>query len=104
MLYVLVPGTETVILFIGHHVDCGKWNNHGCELLYSIKLLNFGDCITECLWSFLIDVGCQTMDILQTFDEDSDGGCIICEVASPSFHLELVDVCCKGLFLTAGFP
>ena len=86
---------ETAIFFIAHHVDCGRWNNHCCELLYSIKLLNFGDCISECLWSFLIDVGGQTMGILQPFDEDLDGGCIICEVASLSFHLEPVDACCK---------
>ena len=55
---------EAVIIFIGHHVDCGRWNNCGCELLYSIKLVNFGHCINECLWSFLIDVGSQTMGIL----------------------------------------
>ena len=55
---------ETVIFFIGHHVDCERVNNHGCELLYSIRLLNFRDCISECLWSFLIDAGSQTTGIL----------------------------------------
>ena len=95
---------ETVILFIGHHVDCGRWNNHGCELLYRIKLPNFGDCISECLWSFLIDAVSQTMGILQSFDEDSDGGCIIHKVASLSFCLELVAIHCKGfLFLLLDF-
>ena len=95
---------ETVILFIGYQVDCGRWNNHGCELLYSINLLNFGDCISECLWSFLIDVGSKTMGILQSFDEDSNGCHIIHKVASLSFHLELVDVHYKGfLFLLLDF-
>ena len=91
---------ETVVLFIGHHVDCGRWNNHGGELLDSIKLLNLRDCISECLWSFLIDVSRQTMGILQTLDEDPDGGCIICKVASLSFHLESVDVCCRGFLFS----
>ena len=91
---------ETVVLFIGYHVNCGRWNNHGCELLYSIKLLNFGDSISECLWSFPIDVGSQAMDILQTFGEDPDGGCIIHRVTSLSFHFELVGVCCKGFLFS----
>ena len=91
---------ETAILFIGHHVDCGRWNNHGCELLYSIKLLYFGDCISECLWSFLIDAGSQAMGILQSFDEDSDGSGIICKVASLSLCFKLMDVCCKGFLFS----
>ena len=54
--------------------------------------------------SFLIDASSQTKGILQTFDEDPDGGCIIHKVASLSFHLESVDVCCKGfLFLLLDF-
>ena len=68
---------KTVILIIGHHADCTQWNNHGSQLLYGIKLLIFGYCISECLWSFLIDMSYQTMGILQTFDEYPDGGCII---------------------------
>ena len=48
----LLLAPETEILFIGHHVDCRRWNNHGCDLLYSSKLLNFRDYISECLWSF----------------------------------------------------
>ena len=87
---------ETVILIVGHHVDCRQWNNHGSQLFYSIKLLNFRYCITECLWSLLIDASSQAMGILQTFDEYYDGDCIIHKVASLSFHLESVDVCCKG--------
>ena len=87
---------ETVIFFMGHHVDCGRWSNHGCELLYSIKLLNFGDYISECLLSLLINVGSQAMGIHQSFDEDSDDGGIICKVASHSFCFKPVDVCCKG--------
>ena len=47
----------------------------------------------------------QTMGILQTFDEDPDCFCIICKVASLSFHLEMVDVMLQEIpFLTAGFP
>ena len=37
------------------------------------------------------------MGILQPFDKDSDGGSIICEVASLSLCLKPADVCCKGL-------
>ena len=91
---------KTVILIIGYHVDFRRWNNHGSQLLYSIKLLNFGYCITECLRSFLIDASSQTMGILQTFDEYPDGGYIICKVASLSFHLEPVDICCKGFLFS----
>ena len=91
---------ETVIFFMGHHVDCGRWNNCGCELLYSIKLLNFGDGISECLQSLLIDVGSQAMRILQSFDEDSVGGSIIPEVASLIFCFELVNICCKGFLFS----
>ena len=29
-----------------------------------------------------------------------DGGCIICKAASLSFHLESVDVCCKGFLFS----
>ena len=42
---------ETAIFFMGHHVDCGRWDYCGCELLYSIKLLYFRDCISGFLWS-----------------------------------------------------
>ena len=52
------------------------------------------------LWSLLIDACYQTMCILQTFDEYPDGGCIIHKVASLSFHLELVDICCKGFLFS----
>ena len=91
---------ETTIFFMGHHVDYGRWDNCGFELLYGIKLLNFGDGISKCLWSLLIDVGSQAMNILQSFDEDSDGGSIILKVASLSFCFELVDVCCKGFLFS----
>ena len=91
---------ETVIFIMGHHVDCGRWNNCGCELLYSIKLLNFGDGIHEYLQSFLIGVGSQIMGILQSFDEDSDGSSIICKVASLSLFFKLMDVCCKGFLVS----
>ena len=91
---------ETVFFFMGHHLDHGRWNNHSCALLYSIKLLYFRDCISECLWSLFIDVGSQTMGILQSFDEDSDGSGIICKVTSLSLSFKLMDVCCRGfLFL-----
>ena len=47
-----------------------------------------------------MDACTQTIGILQSFDKDSDGGSIICEVASLSLCLKPVDVCCKGfLFL-----
>ena len=91
---------DTVILIIGHHTDCRQWNNHGGQLLYSIKLFNFGYCITECLWSYLIDVSCQTIGILQIFDKYPDSSCMIHKVASLSFHLESVDVFCKGFLFS----
>ena len=65
---------------MGHHVDFGRWDNHSCELLYSIKLLYFGESISECLWSPLIDAGSQAMCILQSFDKDSNGSGIICKM------------------------
>ena len=43
-----------------------------------------------------MDVGSQTMGILQSFDKDSDGRGIICEVASLSLCFKLVDICFKG--------
>ena len=88
MLYVLVLDTGNSNIFMRHYVDCGKWDNHGCELLYSIKLLNFRDGISESLQSLFIDVGSQAMVILQSFDEDSGGGSIICKSASLSFCFE----------------
>ena len=91
---------KTVILIIWHHVGCRWWNNHGSQLLYSIKLFNFRYCIAEWLWSLLIDVGGQTMGILQIFKEYPDGGCIFCKAASLSFCLELVDVCCNGFLFS----
>ena len=40
------------------------------------------------------------MGIFQSFDEDSNGGSIICKIGSLSFFFELVDIHCKGfLFL-----
>ena len=95
---------ETEIIFVRHYIDCERWNNDGCELLYSIKLLNFGDCISECLWSFLIEVDNQTMSILQSFDEDSDGVCIICKITSLSFLFESGDVCCRGFLFSLRNP
>ena len=80
---------ETVVIFIGHHVECRRWNNYGCELLYSIKLLNFGDDISECS---------QAMGILQSINEDPDGGSIIHKIASLSLCFALVDVCTKDSF------
>ena len=59
----LFQALKKVILIIGHHADCRQWNNCGSQLLCSIKLLNFGYCITECLRPFLIDVSSQTMGI-----------------------------------------
>ena len=96
----LLLALKTVILFIGHHVHCRWWNNHGGQLLYGIKLLNFGYCISEYLWSFLIDASGQTKGILQTFDEYPDGGYIICKVASLGFCPVMVDVCCKGFLFS----
>ena len=91
---------ETANFFIGHNIDHGRWNNHSCELLYNIKLLYFGECIRECLQSLFIDVGSQTMGILQSFDEDSDSSSIICKVSSLSLCFKWMDVSCKGfLFL-----
>ena len=96
----LFPTLDTVLFFMGHHTNCGRWNNHSCELLYCIKLFYFGDCISDCLWSLLIDVGSQTMGILQSFDEDSEGGGIICKVTSLSLCFKLVDIHCKGFLFS----
>ena len=41
---------ETSVLIIWHHVDCRWWSDCGSQLLYSIKLFNFGYCIVEGLW------------------------------------------------------
>ena len=38
-IYPCFRALVTMILFIGHHVDCRRWNNHGSELLCCIKLL-----------------------------------------------------------------
>ena len=91
---------ETEIFFMGHHIDHGRWNNHGCELLYRVRLLYFRDCINECLWSLLIDVGSQTMGILQSFNEDSDGSSIICKVSSLSLCFKLMDIHSKGFLFS----
>ena len=48
---------ETSIFTVCHHVDCRWWSDGGSQLLYSIKLFNFGYCIVEGLWSLLIYVG-----------------------------------------------
>ena len=63
---------KKVILIIGHHVDCRRWSYGGSQLLYNIKLFNFGYYIAECLWSLLIYVGGQTVSILQTLNEYLD--------------------------------
>ena len=91
---------ETVIFFVRHHVDCRRWKNCSCELLYSIKLLYFRDCISEHLWSLFIDVGGQTVGILQSFDEDSDGSSIIHEVTSLNLCFKLMDICSKGFLFS----
>ena len=68
--------------------------------MYSIKLLNFEYGMNECLQPLLVDVSSQAMNILQSFDEDSDGGSIIHTIASLSFCFEVVDVCNKGFLLS----
>ena len=87
---------ETVIFFVWHYIVCGRCDNCSCELLCSIKLFHFWNGICEHLKSLFIDAHGQTMGILQSFDTDSDGSGIICEVAPPSLCLKLVDICCKG--------
>ena len=62
---------KTLVLIIWHHVDHRWWSDGGGQLLYNIKLFNFGYCITEHLWSPLIYAGGQTVGILQTLDEIS---------------------------------
>ena len=45
------------------------------------------------------------MGIFQSFDEDSNGGSIICEFASFDFHFELMDVGSKEIpFPVVGYP
>ena len=74
-----------------------------CHRALSLSTLEIAS--HECLLSFLIYAGSQTMDILQTFDGDPDGGCIIHKVVSLSFCLELSGCTLQGIpFLTAGFP
>ena len=51
---------KTSILIVWQHVDCRWWSDGGSQLLYSIKLFDFGYCITEHLWSLLIYAGGQT--------------------------------------------
>ena len=91
---------ETVILFMGHYIDSGRWNNHCSDLLYNIKLLYFQDGISEHLWSLLIDAHSHNLGIVQSFDKDSDGSGIIYKVASLSLCFKSMDICCKGFLFS----
>ena len=85
---------ETSIFVVCHHVDHRWWSDGGSQLLYSIKLFNFGYGITEYLWSIFIYVSGQTVGILQTLDEYSDCSYIIGDVTPFSFCLVPVYICC----------
>ena len=94
---------KTVILIVWHHVDHRWWSDGGSQLLYHIKLFDFGYCIAECLWSFFLCAGGQTVGIHQCSNPLMN----ILNVAASfvklhlfNFCLELMYICSKGLLFS----
>ena len=97
---VLATGTENRDFPLVKHVDCGRWDNHSCGLLYSLRLLYFWHCISEHLWSLFIDAVAKLCACFRSLEKHSDGSSIICEVAYLSLCFKPVNISCKELLFS----